>query len=115
MDLFGIKEHDAQHAELAEQVRYLLEQVATLTIDLGQARADIERLRHEADSVDPSLVALDAGLSDARAKLRAAKSASAQGWSEVYAQLQSSLADVQDEIDAAGSNNDAGAKTDGPE
>lgn len=113
MDLFGIKEHDAQHAELADQVRYLSEQVATLTIDLGQARADIERLRHESDSVDPSLVALDAGLSDARAKLRAAQSASAQGWSEVYAQLQSSLVTVRDEIDAAGSDDEA--ETDAPQ
>ena len=114
MDLFGLKEHDERHAEVERQIRHLLEQVARLTIDLGEARADIRRLQREVDSkvsvndVDPALAALDAGLADARTKLEAAQSASEDAWSDVYAQLDVSIGTVRDAVEAAGST-DGGA------
>ncbi len=112
MDLFGLKEHDERHAEVERQIRHLLEQVAQLTIDLGEARADIRRLQREVDSkvsatdVDPALTALDAGLADARSKLDAAQSASEDGWSDVYSQLETSIGNVRDAVDATGSSDD---------
>ena len=117
MDLFGLKEHDERHAEVERRIRYLLEQVAQLTIDLGEAHADIRRLQREVDSkvsaadVDPALTALDEGLADARSKLGAAQSASEDGWSDVYSQLETSIGNVRDAVDAAGSTDD----DDGPE
>ena len=97
MDLFGLKEHDGRHADVERHIRHLLEQVAQLTIDLGEARADIRRLQREVDSkvsvndVDPTLTALDNGLADARAKLEAAQSASEEAWSDVSAQREVSI------------------------
>ena len=75
MDLFGIKEHDQRHDEVERQLRRLIEQVAQLSIDLGVTRTELRRLAltvegkvSEAD-VDPALIALDAGIKDARVKL----------------------------------------------
>ena len=112
MDLFGLKEHDQRHAEVERQIRHLLEQVAQLTIDLGEARADIRRLQREVDSkvsvtdVDPALTELDTGLADARTKLEAAQAASEDAWSDVYAQLDVSIGTVRDAVAAAGSTDD---------
>ena len=103
MDLFGSREHDARHDEAERQLRELFEQVAQLTIELGEARSDITRLQAQLDSkVDaPDPDALDQDLADARAKLGAAKTASAEAWNEVYPQLATSLGKVREAIDEA--------------
>lgn len=104
MDLFGSKEHDARHDQVEQQLRSLAEQVAQLTIELGEARADISRLQGQVDSkMDaPDPGAMDADLADARAKLGAAKAASTEAWQEIYPQLLTSLGRVRDAIDEAG-------------
>lgn len=103
MDLFGIKEHDERHDEVEHQIRALIEQVAQLTIELGEARADItglqSRLDTKLDAPDPT--ALDADIADAKAKLSAARTASESAWSDIYPQLQESLEKVRDSIDSA--------------
>ena len=103
MDLFGNKEHDARHDAVEQQLRSLVEQMAQLTIELGQARADISRLQAQLDSkLDaPDPDAMDAELADARAKLGAAKSASEEAWNELQPQLLASLGRVRDAIDQA--------------
>ena len=104
MDLFGAKEHDARHDAVEQQLRSLVEQMAQLTIELGEARADISRLQAQLDgkldAPDPD--AMDAELADARAKLGAAKAASEEAWSDIYPQLLTSLGKVRDAIDSAG-------------
>ena len=104
MDLFGIKEHDARHDEVERRIRDLAEQVAQLTIELGEARADIARLQAQVDAkLDaPDTEALDADLADARAKLEAAKEASETAWNDLYPQLLSSLGRVREAVDTAG-------------
>ncbi len=98
MDLFGNKEHDERHAATERQLRALSEQVAQLTIELGEARADIRRLQDDAASAGE----LDVDIADAKAKLSAATSATEEAWSELYPQLMTSLAKVRASIDAAG-------------
>ena len=104
MDLFGNKEHDARHETVERELRNLAEQLAQLTIELGEARADIARLQAQLDdkmdAPDPD--ALDEDLADAKAKLGAAKSASEEAWNEIYPQLLTSLGKVRDAIDKAG-------------
>ena len=104
MDLFGNKEHDARHDAVERQLRGLVEQVAQLTIELGEARADISRLQAQLDTkLDaPDPEAMDADLADAKAKLGAAKSASEEAWNEIQPQLLASLAKVHEAIEKAG-------------
>ncbi len=104
MDLFGNKEHDARHETVERELRNLAEQLAQLTIELGEARADIARLQAQLDSkVDaPDPDALDEDLADAKAKLGAAKSVSEEAWNEIYPQLLTALGMVRDAIDKAG-------------
>ena len=110
MDLFGIQEHDARHDQVEQQLRSLLEQVAQLTIELGEARGDIARLQDELGSKvgvpDVDAESLDAGVADARVKLTAAQEASTEAWSEIYPQLTASLAKVRAAIDDAGSKDE---------
>ena len=104
MDLFGNKEHDTRHDAVEQQLRGLVEQVAQLTIELGEARADIARLQAQLDTkMDaPDAEAMDEELAEAKAKLGAAKSASEEAWNEIQPQLLASLAKVRDAIDKAG-------------
>jgi predicted nucleic acid-binding Zn-ribbon protein len=104
MDLFGTKEHDARHDTVEQELRSLAEQLAQLTIELGEARADIYRLQVQLDTkIDaPDPDALDQDLADAKAKLGAAKVASGDAWNEIYPQLLTSLDKVRDAIDSAG-------------
>lgn len=97
MDLFGIKEHDERHDEVERQLRRLIEQMAQLGIDLGVTRTELRRLSltvegkvTEAD-VDPSLVALDAGIKDARTKLAETQNAAEENWAALNDQLSSSV------------------------
>ena len=107
MDLFRDKEHDQRHDDTEQQIRALAEQVAQLTIELGEARADINRLQAEKlDAPDPE--ALDDDIADAKAKLAAAKDASSDAWNDVYPQLVTSLGKVRDAIDAAGNDPEKG-------
>ena len=103
MDLFGTKEHDARHAAAEAQIRDLLEQVAQLTIELGQTRADIRHMQAQLEGKmdTPDADAFDEDLADARAKHGAAKSASEEAWREIYPQLATSLGKVRDAIDGA--------------
>ena len=98
MDLFGGKEHDARHDETERQLRALAEQMAQLTIELGEARADIRRLQDDVEGAGE----LDVDIADAKAKLGAATSATEEAWSELYPQLMRSLAKVRESIDSAG-------------
>lgn len=97
MDLFGIKEHDERHDEVERHIRRLVEQVAQLSIDLGVTRSELRRLSltvegkvTEAD-VDPALIALDAGVKDARVKLAEAQSAAEENWAAVNEELSASI------------------------
>jgi archaellum component FlaC len=53
MNSYGLKKHDERHAEVERQTRHLLEQVAELTIDLSEARADVRRLQGDVDTKIP--------------------------------------------------------------
>lgn len=98
MDLFASKEHDARHEATERELRSLAEQVAQLTIEMGEVRADIRRLQDDAAGAGD----LDEDLAEAKAKLSAATAATEEAWAEVYPQLLKSLAKVRDSIDAAG-------------
>ncbi len=102
MDLFGSKEHDARHDDTERQLRVLAEQIAQLTIELGEARADIRRLQDDVAGAGE----LDVDIADAKAKLSAATSATEEAWTELYPQLVQSLAKVRASIDAAGTKGD---------
>lgn len=97
MDLFGIKEHDAKHDEVERQLRRLIEQVAQLSIDVGVTRTDLRRLSLVVDGkvaqadLDPSVVALNEGIKDARVKLAAAQSAAEDNWATVNDELAQSI------------------------
>ena len=101
MDLFGIKEHDERHDEVERHLRRLIEQVAQLGIDLGVTRSELRRLSltmegkvSEAD-VDPALLALDAGIKDARGKLAEAKEAAEENWAAVNDELDASINELR--------------------
>jgi len=49
MDLFGLKDHEQQHKDLERHVRRLVEQVAQLTIDLGETRMQLRKLALEVE------------------------------------------------------------------
>lgn len=101
MDLFGVKEHDERHDEEDRQLRRLVEQVAQLSIDLGMTRTELRRLSltvegkvSEAD-VDPALVALDAGIKDARVKLAEAQAAADENWVALNVELEASINELR--------------------
>jgi chromosome segregation ATPase len=102
MDLFGVKEHDERHGEEDRQLRRLIEQVAQLSIDLGVTRTELRRLSltmegkvSEAD-VDPSLLALDEGIKDARVKLAEAQAAADEDWAALNEQLAESIGELRE-------------------
>ena len=105
MDLFGIKEHDERHDEVERHLRRLVEQVAQLSIDLSVTRIELRRLSltvegkvSEAD-VDPALIALDAGIKDARVKLAEAQAAAEEQWSAVNEELTARLDDLRGNLE----------------
>ena len=82
-------------------MRRLVEQVAQLSIDLGMTRTELRRLSltvegkvSEAD-VDPALVALDAGIKDARVKLAEAKAAADENWVALNVELETSINELR--------------------
>jgi hypothetical protein len=107
MDLFGIKEHDARHEEAERQIRRLVEQVAELTIDLGETRLELRQLSLEVgkkigvDGVDPSLQGLNDGLAKARVALGESQKAAEEKWDELSTQLSDSLEDLREQLPEA--------------
>jgi ABC-type transporter Mla subunit MlaD len=89
MDLFGMKEHEQQHKDLEKHVRRLVEQVAQLTIDLGETRMQLRELAIEVegkvstDEIDPALVGLNDGIRQAREQLSETQEANEQTWDKL--------------------------------
>ena len=89
MDLFGMKEHEQQHKDLEKHVRRLVEQVAQLTIDLGETRMQLRELAIEvegkvsSDEIDPALVGLNEGIRQAREQLSETREANEQTWDKL--------------------------------
>lgn len=89
MDLFGMKEHEQQHKDLEKHVRRLVEQVAQLTIDLGETRMQLRELAIEVegkvstDEIDPALVGLNEGIRQAREQLSETQEANEQTWDKL--------------------------------
>ena len=89
MDLFGMKEHEQQHKDLEKHVRRLVEQVAQLTIDLGETRMQLRELAIEVegkvstDEIDPALVGLNDGIKLAREQLSETQEANEETWDKL--------------------------------
>ena len=104
MDLFGLQEHDDRHDEVERQLRRLVEQVAQLTIDMGQTRTELRALRAvtegkvDAGDVDPALLALNDKIKAARAKLAAAEVAADEGWASFNVELREAVDGVRREL-----------------
>jgi chromosome segregation ATPase len=100
MDLFGLKDHEQQHKDLESHVRRLVEQVAQLTIDLGETRMQLRKLALEvegkvsADEIDPALVGLNEGIKQARKQLEETQEAAEDSWD----QLSDELDDAVDQL-----------------
>jgi hypothetical protein len=107
MDLFGIKEHDERHDEMERQLRRLIEQVAQLTIDLGVTRTQMRSLQLQVDGkvaegdLDPSVIALNQGIKDARVKLAEAEAAADEQWADLLDGLSASIDTVREQTTAA--------------
>lgn len=107
MDLFGIKEHDAKHDAMEQQLRRLVEQVAQLTINLGATRTDLRRLALEVEGkvssadVDPAVAALNEGVKEARVKLAAAREAAEADWAALSEELSQAIEKLRKELEAA--------------
>jgi hypothetical protein len=104
MDLFGRKEHEARHEEVERHIRLLVEQVAQLTIDLGETRVELRQLALEVgkkvgvEDVDPSLHGLNEGLAKARAALGDAQKSAEEEWDNRSTQLSDSLEDLRTQL-----------------
>ena len=104
MDLFGIKELRERHDQVERQLRRLIEQVAQSSIDLGVTRTELRRLSltvegkvAEAD-IDPGIVALNEGITQARAKLAAAQQAAKENWVAVNDELTDAIDTLSEEL-----------------
>ena len=97
MDLFGLKEHEQQHKDLEKHVRRLVEQVAQLTIDLGETRMELRKLAIEVegkvstDDIDPALVGLNDGIKRAREQLSEAQEANEETWDQLSDDLEDAV------------------------
>ena len=106
MDLFGLKEHEEQHATAERVLRRLVEQVGQLSVDLGQTRMELRRLalivegKVEAAEVDPLLAATNDALDRARGRLAELVAAADEQWDEVSAQFDEAVVAARAEADA---------------
>ena len=106
MDLFGIKEHEAKHDAMEQQLRRLVEQVAQLSIDLGFTRAQVRGLslrvqgKVDAADVDPAVAALNEGIKEARVKLAAAKDAAEADWAALNDEVSKAVDKLREELAA---------------
>ncbi len=110
MDLFGLKEHERQHQEGEKYIRQLYEQVAQLTIDLGETRVELRELQLEvegkvsADEIDPSLVGLNEGIKRARVRLNEAQESAEESWNELSEGLGEALDDLREQWEDSSKN-----------
>jgi chromosome segregation ATPase len=101
MDLFGLKDHEQQHKDLERHVRRLVEQVAQLTIDLGETRMQLRKLALEVegkvsvDEIDPALVALNEGIKRAREQLGETQGAAEEAWDELSNELDDAVNELR--------------------
>jgi len=101
MDLFGLKDHEQQHKDLERHVRRLVEQVAQLTIDLGETRMQLRKLALEVegkvsvDEIDPALVALNEGIKQAREQLGETQGAAEEAWDELSNELDDAVNELR--------------------
>ena len=108
MDLFGIKEHDRKHEELERRVRRLIEQVAELSIDLGQTRVELRKMGLEVESklstaeLDPSLLTINEGIKAARQKLAEARAAAEEQWGQFSDELAEAVEELREELSEEG-------------
>ena len=110
MDIFGIKEHDEQHAETERALRRIVEQVAQLSIDLGVTRTELRRLSLDVSNlagatvqsadVDPSVIALNESIKAARVRLAEAQEAADQEWAAKEADLSAALDEIRSQLNA---------------
>lgn len=100
MDLFGIRSHDEQHQTAERTLRRLVEQVAQLSIDVGQTRTDMRRLslvvegKVSAEVVDPALVEANSALGRAREQLGRLQASADEQWNEIRRELDASVAEA---------------------
>lgn len=100
MDLFGIRTHDEQHENTENTLRRLVEQVAQLSIDLGQTRTDLRKVyllvegKIDADTVDPALVEANEALGRAREQLSTLEASADEQWNDIRRQLDGALAEA---------------------
>ena len=101
MDLFGLKEHEQRHEQVERHLRRLIEQVAQLTIDLGETRMQLRELALEvqgkvsADEVDPALVEMNEGIQRAREQLGETQEAAEDAWGELSDELDDAVQDLR--------------------
>ena len=106
MDLFGLRSHDEQHQNTERTLRRLMEQVAQLSIDLGQTRTDLRRLylmvqgKVEAGAVDPVLVAANEALGRAREQLSSLQASADEQWDVLSQELDRALAEAAEQSGA---------------
>ena len=105
MDLFGIKEHDERHDTAERQLRRLVEQVAQLSIDLSQTRAELRTLskavegKVSAAEVDPTITGLNEEIKAARVKLKEARAVADEEWGRINDELAKSVEDLRFQLE----------------
>ena len=106
MDLFGLKSHEEQHRQVERTLRRLVEQVAQLSIDVGQTRTDLRRVylmvegKIDVDAVDPALIAANEALGRAREELSSLQESADEQWNVLSQQLDEVLAAAVEKSDA---------------
>ncbi|MGB6424326.1 MAG: hypothetical protein WBF18_03540 [Solirubrobacterales bacterium] len=104
MDLFGLKDHEQQHEDLERHVRRLVEEVAQLTIDLGETRMQLRKLGLEVegkvsvDEIDPALVGLNEGIKRAREQLGETQEAAEESWDQLSNELDTAVNDLREQF-----------------
>ena len=104
MDLFGLKDHGQQHEDLERHVRRLVEEVAQLTIDLGETRMQLRKLGLEVegkvsvDEIDPALVGLNEGIKRAREQLGQTQEAAEESWDQLSNELDTAVNDLREQF-----------------
>lgn len=103
MDLFGLREHEEQHATAERVLRRLVEQVGQLSIDLGQTRMDLRRLslavadKVDAAEVDPLLTQTNESLQRARDRLAELVATADEQWDAASARFDEALSEALEE------------------
>ena len=118
MDLFGFKAHEEQHEETARSLRRLVEQVSQLTINLGQTRVELRKLRLQvegkvdAGDIDPAIVRFNQALGEARVKLAEVAEAAEENWNALSEQLEDAVDDLNEQASSLSDEDDDDAEDD---